>query len=115
MKLLYLFVIFAVAFPVSLNGLATTGEANRGSARSAAESYGKHCASCHGKDGRAKTLKAKLKHARDLTDPAWQDDVSDERMFNAIMNGKRKMPGFSKKLSEPEINALVSYIRAMKK
>jgi mono/diheme cytochrome c family protein len=77
--------------------------------------YAKHCASCHGKDGRANSLKAKLKHARDLTDRAWQDDASDERIFNAIMNGKRKMPSFSKKLSEQEIEALVSYVRALKK
>jgi cbb3-type cytochrome c oxidase subunit III len=115
MKPFCLFVIFAVAFSVSLTSLATAGETNRSSARSAAELYAKHCASCHGKDGRAKTFKAKLNHARDLTDGAWQDDASDERIFNAITNGKRKMPSFSKKLSEQEINALVSYVRALKK
>jgi mono/diheme cytochrome c family protein len=76
--------------------------------------YLKHCASCHGKDGRAKTLKAKLKHARDLTDSEWQDRTTDERLFNSIMNGKQKMPGFSKKLSEQEIDDLVSYIRKLK-
>jgi mono/diheme cytochrome c family protein len=115
MKLFCLFVIFAVAFSVSLTSLAMTGETNRSSAQNAAELYAKHCASCHGKDGRAKTFKAKLNHARDLSDRAWQDDASDERIFNAIMNGKRKMPGFSKKLSEPEIDALVSYVRALKR
>jgi mono/diheme cytochrome c family protein len=92
-----------------------SSETNGSSARSAAELYAKHCASCHGKDGRAKTFKAKLNHARDLSDQAWQGDASDERIFNAIMNGKRKMPGFSKKLSEPEIDALVSYVRALKR
>lgn len=115
MRIFCLFVIFAVAFPVSLTSLAMISETNRSSARSAAESYAKYCASCHGRDGRAKTLKGKLKHARDLTDRAWQDDASDERLFNAIMNGKRKMPGFSKKLSEQEIDALVSYVRGLKK
>jgi len=83
-------------------------------AASASESYTKHCASCHGKDGRAKTFKAKLNHARNLADPEWQDRVSDERIFNSIMNGKGKMPEFSKKLSEQEINALVSYVRSLK-
>ena len=115
MRLFFLFVIFTVAFPVSFTSLATAGATKRSSARSAAELYEKHCASCHGKDGRAKTFKGKLKHARDLTDVAWQDDASDERIFNAIMNGKRKMPAFSKKLSEQEINTLVSYVRALKK
>ena len=83
--------------------------------RSAAETYTKSCASCHGKDGRAKTFKGKLKHTRDLTDPEWQAKASDERIFYSITNGKGKMPSFGKKLSEPEINALVTYVRGLKK
>lgn len=84
-------------------------------AAGAAQNYARHCASCHGKDGRAKTIKGKLKHARNLTEGAWQEKVSDERIFNAIMNGKGKMPAYSKKLSEQEIEALVSYVRALRK
>ncbi len=83
--------------------------------QSAAASYKKHCASCHGKDGRSKTFKAKLNHARNLTDAEWQDRVSDERIFNSIMNGKGKMPGYSKKLSEQQIDALVPFVRAFEK
>src|SRR6267378_1684195 len=48
------------------------------------------CAKCHGKDGRAKSLHAKHVHARDLTDAAWQGNVSDERLFNSISKGKGK-------------------------
>lgn len=115
MRHLCLFAIFAIAFDVSLTSLAMSGEANHSSARSAAELYTKYCVSCHGRDGRAKTFKAKRKHARDLTDRSWQDDASDERLFNSIMNGKRKMPRFGKKLSEQEIDALVSYVRGLKR
>ena len=107
--------IFAIAFGVVLISRPMTGEAGRSSARSAAELYTKHCASCHGKDGRAKTLKAKLNHARDLTDPVWQERATDERLFNTIMNGKQKMPGFSKKLAEQEINSLVTYVRSLRR
>ena len=84
-------------------------------ARSAAELYAKNCASCHGKDGRAKTFKSKFLHARDLTDAAWQGNVTDERIFNSINNGKGKMPSFSKKLSEQEIESLVTHVRGLKK
>ena len=85
-------------------------------ARTAAAIFAKDCASCHGKDGRAKTLKAKFNHARNLTDAQWQDSVSDERLFNSINNGKGKnMPAFGKKLSEEEINSLVPYVRGLKK
>lgn len=115
MRHLCLFVLLANACGVSLASLALTGEASHASTRSAAELYKKNCTSCHGKDGRAKTLKAKFNHARDLTDQAWQEDASDDRLFNSIMNGKRKMPSFSKKLSEQEIDALVNYVRSLKK
>lgn len=76
--------------------------------------YDKHCASCHGKDGQAKTFKAKFNHARNLTDAKWQEEVTDERIFNSISNGKGKMPAWGKKLSDDQINELVKFIRKMK-
>lgn len=115
MRLFFLFMIVTFAFSASLSSWAMTGAGNSIAARNAGELYTKYCASCHGKDGRGKTLKAKLNHARDLTDRAWQSETSDERMFNAIMNGKRKMPAFNKKLSEPEIDAVVGYVRSLKR
>lgn len=77
--------------------------------------YGQKCAECHGQDGRSRTFRGKHSHARDLTDAQWQDQVSDERIYNSIANGKGKMPGFHKKLSEAEINSLVTYVRNLKK
>ena len=84
-------------------------------ALSAAQLYTKQCASCHGKDGRSKTIKGRLKHARNLTDRDWQDKVSDERIFNSINNGKGKMPAFGKKISQEQIESLATYVRALKK
>ena len=77
--------------------------------------YNNQCAKCHGRDGRAKSLHAKHVHARDLTAADWQNDVSDERIFNSISNGKGKMPSFKKKLSENDINSLVTYVRQLRK
>ena len=83
--------------------------------RTSNELYSKHCASCHGKDGRSKTFKAKLNQARNLTESGWQDAVSDERIFNSIANGRgRKMPAFSKKMTEAEIDSLVLLVRGMR-
>ena len=73
------------------------------------------CSSCHGKDGRAKSLHAKHIHARDLTDAVWQNDVTDERIFNSISNGRNKMPAFKKKLSEAQIDELVAYVRRFRR
>jgi len=77
--------------------------------------FEKHCDTCHGKDGQAKTFKAKFNHARNLTDAKWQAEVSDERLFNSITNGKGKMPAWGKKLSETQINTLVAYVRKLKR
>ena len=79
--------------------------------------YRRHCVSCHGNDGKAQTSKGKFSHARDLTDAQWQTDVSDERLFNSIMNGRNvrgNMPAFADKLNEKEINLLVTFVRSFK-
>src|SRR5918998_1108889 len=87
-----------------------TEQANKtaGVERDARSIFEGKCATCHGKDGRAKTFKAKFNKARDLTDAAWQASVSDERIYNSIANGRgKKMPAFAKKLSRTEIEGLV--------
>lgn len=81
----------------------------------AAALFDKHCDTCHGRDGRAKTFKAKFNHARDLTDAAWQADVTDEHLFNSIARGRGKMPAFGKKLTTGQIESLVAYVRGLKR
>jgi len=101
---------------LSIGGQPAHANANiQSPVRTAASLYAKYCASCHGKDGRSKTLKAKFNHARNLTDADWQGAVSDERIFNSISNGRGKMPAFNKKMSEAEIETLVLYVRAFKR
>ena len=97
-----------------LPGFASTAGTN---VRTAPQLYRRYCVSCHGSDGKAKTSKGKFSHARDLTDAQWQSDVSDERIFNSITNGRNvrgNMPGFSDKLNEKEVNSLVSFVRRLK-
>ncbi|HSE17907.1 MAG TPA: cytochrome c [Pyrinomonadaceae bacterium] len=85
--------------------------------RTASQMYRRHCISCHGSDGKGKTSKGRYSHARDLTDAQWQADVSDERIFNSIMNGRNvrgNMPAFSDKLKEHEVDSLVGFVRRFK-
>ena len=105
----------ALAVVVSLAGFAR--ESRGDNMRPAAQTYRRYCISCHGSDGKAKTSKGKYSHARDLTNAQWQGDVSDERIFNSIMNGRNQrgnMPAFADKLSEKEVNSLVSFVRGLK-
>ena len=88
---------------------------NSGSPVDAAGLYDKKCAECHGKDGRSHTFRGKHTHSRDLADAQWQDQVTDERIYNSISNGKGKMPAFGKKLSDGDINSLVTFVRSLKK
>ncbi len=97
---------------VCLSSLAATSNE-----RPAPQLYRRYCVSCHGNDGKSKTSKGRFNHARDLTDPQWHDDVSDERIFNSIMNGRDvsgNMPAFAKKLNEKEVNSLVTFVRGLK-
>jgi mono/diheme cytochrome c family protein len=104
---------------LALIAVTASGKIENGSdTRSAAELYDKYCVSCHGKNGRAKTTRAKFNHARDLSDSNWQADVSDERIFNSIMNGRNvssRMPAFARKISEQEAESLVTYVRGLRK
>jgi mono/diheme cytochrome c family protein len=110
MKFVFSVAVAALTLPL-IPGRVTTLTADK--QPSAAALYARHCASCHGKDGRAKTFKAKFNHARDLTDPLWQDEVSDEGLYNSIMNGKKKMPAYRKKLSEAQVNSVITYVRTL--
>ena len=110
---------FRTAAPLASHDAQTTDQTAAtpsSSARDAGAIFESKCATCHGRDGRAKTLKAKFNKARNLTDAAWQAEVSDERIYNSIANGRgKKMPAFAKKLSRTEIEGLVGHVRSLKK
>ena len=97
--------------------ISTTSAESTFKDRPAPQLYRRYCVSCHGSDGKAKTSKGKFSHARDLTDAEWQTDVSDERVFNSIMNGRNvrgNMPAFANKLNEKEADSLVTFVRSFK-
>ena len=80
----------------------------------AASLFNSECAACHGRDGRGKTKRGRQTHSRDISNAEWQNDVSDERIFNSVSRGKGKMPAF-KKLSDAQIDSLVTYVRQLRK
>jgi mono/diheme cytochrome c family protein len=108
-------IAFSAMMIAGLTSLAARGDNSRvtesgASPPSAKQSYNRHCSSCHGRNGLPRR-----RGVRNLTDADWHERVSDERIFNVITNGKGKMPGFSKKLSDAEIDALVAYVRGLRK
>ena len=72
-----------------------------------------NCATCHGKDGRAKTFHGWLVGAQNLTDMQWQEKTTDDDIIRAIKTGPGAMPAFENKLSPSEIQALATYVRSL--
>ena len=91
-----------------------------GFAADAAALWGRHCASCHGKDGSGSTMMGKKLGVKDYRDAKVQAAFSDAEAARAIKegvktSGKETMKPFGSKLSEADIKALVAYIRSFKK
>ena len=78
-----------------------------------AEIYAKHCAQCHGMDGRARTAKGKRTGATDFTGTDWNND--NDRAVRIITNGKGDMPSFKKKLSTAQIQSAWNHVRNFRK
>jgi cbb3-type cytochrome c oxidase subunit III len=96
-------------------GIRTSGAQGDTQPADGAKIYKQHCATCHGNDGRAKSLKGRFKGATNLTDPAWQAAVTDTRIEDTITVGKNgRMPGFRNTLNPDEITALVAFVRTLK-
>ncbi len=81
------------------------------------ELFGKHCASCHGKDGKARTPIARQLGVKDLT----QSKTSDGEIEKQVTEGKKddrgnqKMPPFKDKLSPEEIKLLIEFVKNLRK
>jgi mono/diheme cytochrome c family protein len=73
--------------------------------------FAENCATCHGRDGRAKTFHGWLLGAQNLTDAHWQTATADAEIIRAIKTGPKLMPAFQKKLSAAEIEALAAHVR----
>ncbi len=81
------------------------------------------CASCHGADGKGKTEQGEKMGIRDFTTPAVQKDLTDDRIKKALTEGvnrtvdgkKQQMDSFKDDLTPDQVDALVAYIRSLKK
>jgi mono/diheme cytochrome c family protein len=81
--------------------------------------YLTRCAPCHGANGHG-SWRATIFFIRpgDLTDRRAMAQLSDDYIFSLIKNGgaaigKPGMPAFGYHLSDPEIRALVAYVRTL--
>jgi cytochrome c oxidase cbb3-type subunit 3 len=70
----------------------------------------RQCSTCHGPRGRGDGPQGAMVRAPDLTDPAWQDRVTDAQIAEVIRKGRNKMPAFE--LPDQVVEGLVKRVRA---
>ncbi len=110
---------FVIAFLAAGVFIFSTGRTEAVAATPVSESvaasqslYRKHCASCHGNNGRSQTKKGRELEADDLTTADVKSDSID-KIKRIISNGKADMPGFKKKLSASQITSIANYIKTL--
>jgi mono/diheme cytochrome c family protein len=83
------------------------------------EMFGKKCASCHGKDGKAATTMGKKLNMKDLTDPKVQAAAKDAEwqkiILDGVKNAEGKMTMPATKCTPDEAKELVKVCRSFKK
>ena len=85
-----------------------------GSGNEGAATFKAKCAMCHGADGKGQTTMGKSMKLRDLGSAEVQKQT-DAQLVAWITDGKGKMPAYKSKLTAPEIEAVVEFIRTLKK
>ncbi len=81
------------------------------------------CASCHGADGVGDTKKGKEQEIINLTTAKWQAGTTDDAIKKTItepqtkdVGGKKEdLHGFGSELKPDQVDALVAFIRGLKK
>jgi mono/diheme cytochrome c family protein len=76
--------------------------------------YKAKCAMCHGADGAGDTAIGKTMKLRSLKAPGDVKETNAE-LFKQTKDGVGKMQGYAGKLTDPQIQDVVSYIRTLQK
>ena len=102
-----------LSFRMGLAGLLACGVfaigASSAVAQDAGATFKARCSMCHGPDGRGGKM-----GTRDFASPEVKAE-SDAQLTEIITKGKGKMPSYSGKLKDTEIQGLVAYIRSLAK
>jgi cytochrome c553 len=88
-------------------------------AADAPANWEKHCAKCHGTDGKGDTKLGKKSEVKDMTDDSYKTQFKEDKAFKSIKEGLKDGEKIRMKpaegLSDDEIKALIAHVRAFKK
>jgi mono/diheme cytochrome c family protein len=79
--------------------------------------FTKNCASCHGKDGKARTPIARKLGVKDLTISILSDEQIKKQIHEGSKDpkGKQIMPAYREKFTNEEVDALVTYVKGLRR
>lgn len=84
--------------------------------------YQSQCRRCHGEDGAGKTAMGRRLNAKDYSDPAVQDALTDEAFKKSVIegykdptSGREVMPGAGDKINAEQLADLLAYFRTLRK
>jgi len=117
---LYLLAAVAVAIQYSVNVLAA--EKDQVDPRRVIPLYKRHCAICHGNDGKGETTGGEKAGVKNYTDPKVAEKLKDIKKVSVRVakgmkdkEGKMLMAPFERKLKPAEIVALIKYLEKFSK
>lgn len=117
---LYLLAAVAVAVQCSVSVLAA--EKDQVDPRRVIPLFKRHCAICHGNDGKGETTGGEKSGVQDYTDPKVAEKLKDTKKVTLSVSkgmkdkdGKMLMAPFERKLKPAEIVALVKYLEKFSK
>jgi mono/diheme cytochrome c family protein len=74
--------------------------------------YTRRCAACHGPFGAPSGVSPPgVQRPRNLADPAWQHEFSDEELVVAVRHGRAGMPGLVPRVSEADARNVAAFVR----
>jgi cytochrome c6 len=71
-----------------------------------------NCQACHGPNGIPNPTMAKMLGVPAVTSPQMKV-LTAQQMVTVVTNGKGKMPAWKGKLTDPQIKAVVAYLRTL--
>ena len=104
----------SLAAVLALSFLVIAPAAFAGGGPDGAAIYKAKCAMCHGPDGAGQTAMGKSMKLKALGSAEVQK-LTDAEMIKIITDGKNKMPAYKGKLQTGDIEAVVAFIRTLKK
>ncbi len=79
-----------------------------------ADTFKAKCQMCHGADGLGATPAGRIAKIVSFRDPS-VISASDADLVAVVKKGKNKMPSFTGKLSDDQIESAIAYIRTLEK